>query len=241
MGLRRAGTRRQPSGVEPVDVSGARRPCKRPAIGWNRAATDPTAGWPCNSGLFSTIADRAQTPNGPDDWFIISGRARQGDSGGGVFIGRKIGRRALGHGRTRGGLRSSGPASLIAGFGDRRRGRDAKEIGPRTCPHAGQTRRKRRGESGEWRAKSRVAVGQRHRKPRRRPRRPDRGAIKWEEAQVHAAPPAGRPPHRLLLNRRRSRLQKSIRHPRLPPELSFSVRWPSAAAFYTFTKRRFGQ
>ena len=38
-----------------------------------------------NSGLFLGYKRSTQTPNGPDDWFEISGHARPGDSGGGVF------------------------------------------------------------------------------------------------------------------------------------------------------------
>ena len=39
----------------------------------------------CNSGLFLGYKRSAETPDGPDDWFAISGHARGGDSGGGVF------------------------------------------------------------------------------------------------------------------------------------------------------------
>jgi hypothetical protein len=38
-----------------------------------------------NTGLFLGYKRSTQTPNGPDDWFEISGHARPGDSGGGVF------------------------------------------------------------------------------------------------------------------------------------------------------------
>ena len=62
-----------------------RRPCKWPATGWSRAATVPTAGWPAIRASFSATSVRRETPDGPDDWFTISGHARGGDSGGGVF------------------------------------------------------------------------------------------------------------------------------------------------------------
>lgn len=39
----------------------------------------------CNSGLFGGYRRSAAAPNGPDDWMIVSGLARQGDSGGPVF------------------------------------------------------------------------------------------------------------------------------------------------------------
>jgi S1-C subfamily serine protease len=38
-----------------------------------------------NTGLFLGYKRSTQAPNGPDDWFEISGHARPGDSGGGVF------------------------------------------------------------------------------------------------------------------------------------------------------------
>ena len=46
---------------------------------WSRAATVPTDGWPCNTGLFLGYKRSTQTPDGPDDWFEISGHARPGD------------------------------------------------------------------------------------------------------------------------------------------------------------------
>lgn len=39
----------------------------------------------CNSGLFLGYRRSAEAAQGPDDWFIISGHARGGDSGGPVF------------------------------------------------------------------------------------------------------------------------------------------------------------
>jgi S1-C subfamily serine protease len=41
-----------------------------------------------NTGLFLGYRRSTQTPNGPDDWFEISGHARPGDSGGGIFNNR---------------------------------------------------------------------------------------------------------------------------------------------------------
>jgi hypothetical protein len=38
-----------------------------------------------NSGLFQGYRRTMQTPNGPDDWMVISGHARGGDSGGPIF------------------------------------------------------------------------------------------------------------------------------------------------------------
>jgi thioredoxin 1 len=38
-----------------------------------------------NTGMFLGYRRSTQAPNGPDDWFEISGHARPGDSGGGVF------------------------------------------------------------------------------------------------------------------------------------------------------------
>ncbi len=65
--------------------NGERRRCKRPATAWSRAATVPTAAWPAIRACFSATSVRRETPDGPDDWFEISGHARGGDSGGGVF------------------------------------------------------------------------------------------------------------------------------------------------------------
>lgn len=47
----------------------------------------------CNTGLFVGYRRSTQAANGPDDWMVISGHARQGDSGGGVFnaAGRLVG------------------------------------------------------------------------------------------------------------------------------------------------------
>jgi hypothetical protein len=39
----------------------------------------------CNSGLFLGYRRSAQAPQGPDDWMVLSGHARGGDSGGPVF------------------------------------------------------------------------------------------------------------------------------------------------------------
>ena len=45
----------------------------------------PTDGWRSTPACFLGYKRSTQTPNGPDDWFEISGHARPGDSGGGVF------------------------------------------------------------------------------------------------------------------------------------------------------------
>ena len=42
----------------------------------------------CNTGLFLGYRRSSETPDGPDDWFEISGHARPGDSGGGIFNAR---------------------------------------------------------------------------------------------------------------------------------------------------------
>ncbi len=39
----------------------------------------------CNTGLFQGYRRSSATPGGPDDWMVVSGHARSGDSGGGVF------------------------------------------------------------------------------------------------------------------------------------------------------------
>jgi thiol-disulfide isomerase/thioredoxin len=75
----------EPTGVEPAEVE--RGPAAIQAAG-NRLEScgyGPDGRLACNSGLFLGYKRSTQTPAGPDDWFTISGHARGGDSGGGVF------------------------------------------------------------------------------------------------------------------------------------------------------------
>ena len=70
-----------PEGVEPAELELGDQAIQRKAIGWNRAAMGPTANWPATAGCSSAIGAR-RGPGGPDDWMVISGHARGGDSGG---------------------------------------------------------------------------------------------------------------------------------------------------------------
>jgi hypothetical protein len=106
-----------------------------------------------NSGLFQGYRRTTTTPNGPDDWMVISGHARGGDSGGPIFNshGKVVGvlwgtdgAEVVGvqAGRLHVLLDAAVPQTVeqkgIQGFGDvgRRDPTPAKTLAPRPSPHA---------------------------------------------------------------------------------------------------------
>ena len=74
-----------PVGVEPADVERGEAAMQAAGNRLESCGYGPDGRLACNSGLFLGYKRSAETPDGPDDWFTISGHARGGDSGGGVF------------------------------------------------------------------------------------------------------------------------------------------------------------
>jgi len=75
----------KPEGVEPVDVELGQAAMQREGDRLESCGYGPDGKLAVNTGLFLGYKRSTQTPDGPDDWFEISGHARPGDSGGGVF------------------------------------------------------------------------------------------------------------------------------------------------------------
>jgi len=75
----------RPDGVLAVDVELGDAAMQREGNRLESCGYGPDGKLAVNSGLFLGYRRSTQTPNGPDDWFEISGHARQGDSGGGIF------------------------------------------------------------------------------------------------------------------------------------------------------------
>jgi thioredoxin 1 len=75
----------EPEGVEPVDVQLGDRAIPNDGERLESCGYGPDGKLACNSGQFLGFKRSEQTPNGPDDWFELSGPARQGDSGGPIF------------------------------------------------------------------------------------------------------------------------------------------------------------
>ena len=74
-----------PQGVEPVDVELGDEAMQRQGDRLESCGYGPDGKLACNTGLFQGYRRSAATPQGPDDWLVISGHARGGDSGGPVF------------------------------------------------------------------------------------------------------------------------------------------------------------
>jgi thiol-disulfide isomerase/thioredoxin len=75
----------QPEGVVPAEVELGDTAMQTPGNRLESCGYGPDGRLAANTGLFIGYKRSTQAPNGPDDWFEISGHARQGDSGGGVF------------------------------------------------------------------------------------------------------------------------------------------------------------
>jgi thioredoxin 1 len=75
----------EPAGVEPVEVERGEAAMQTAGNRLESCGYGPDGRLACNSGLFLGYKRSAAAPDGPDDWFTISGHARSGDSGGGVF------------------------------------------------------------------------------------------------------------------------------------------------------------
>jgi len=75
----------RPEGVTAAEVELGRQAMQREGNRLESCGCGPDGKLAVNTGLFLGYKRSTQTPNGPDDWFEISGHARPGDSGGGVF------------------------------------------------------------------------------------------------------------------------------------------------------------
>ena len=75
----------EPIGVDPVEVERGEAAMQTAGNRLESCGYGPDGRLACNSGLFLGYKRSAAAPDGPDDWFTISGHARSGDSGGGVF------------------------------------------------------------------------------------------------------------------------------------------------------------
>ena len=75
----------KPEGIEPAELELGDAAMQQEGNRLESCGYGPDGRLACNTGLFLGYKRSTQTPNGPDDWFEISGHARQGDSGGGVF------------------------------------------------------------------------------------------------------------------------------------------------------------
>jgi thioredoxin 1 len=75
----------EPVGVEPADVERGEVAMLSAGRRLESCGYGADGRLACNSGLFLTYKRSSEKPEGPDDWFTISGHARNGDSGGGVF------------------------------------------------------------------------------------------------------------------------------------------------------------
>jgi thioredoxin 1 len=77
-----------PIGAEAVEVELGQDAMQREGNRLESCGYGPDGKLACNTGLFIGYRRSSLTPKGPDDWMIISGHARSGDSGGGVFNAR---------------------------------------------------------------------------------------------------------------------------------------------------------
>jgi thioredoxin 1 len=78
----------EPADVEPVDVELGDQALPREGDRLESCGYGPDGKLACNTGVFIGYRRSTQAPHGPDDWMVISGRARGGDSGGPVFNSR---------------------------------------------------------------------------------------------------------------------------------------------------------
>jgi hypothetical protein len=75
----------KPEGVAPAELELGDAAMQKEGSRLESCGYGPDGRLACNTGLFLGYKRSTRTPNGPDDWFEISGHARQGDSGGGIF------------------------------------------------------------------------------------------------------------------------------------------------------------
>ena len=75
----------QPEGVLPAEVELGDAAMQQYGSRLESCGYGPDGRLACNSGLFLGYKRSGERPQGPDDWMILSGHARQGDSGGPVF------------------------------------------------------------------------------------------------------------------------------------------------------------
>jgi S1-C subfamily serine protease len=75
----------EPEGVAPAEIEMGDAAMQSPGNRLESCGFGPDNQFAVNSGLFIGYKRSTQAPNGPDDWFEISGHARQGDSGGPIF------------------------------------------------------------------------------------------------------------------------------------------------------------
>lgn len=75
----------QPDGVEPATVELGPTAMAKDGDKLESCGYGPDGRLACNSGRFVGYRRSTVAPNGPDDWMVISGHARGGDSGGPVF------------------------------------------------------------------------------------------------------------------------------------------------------------
>jgi thioredoxin 1 len=78
----------QPVGVEPATVELGPAAMQQDGDRLESCGYGPDGRLVSNSGLFIGYRRSRRTPDGPDDWLVISGHARGGDSGGPVFNSR---------------------------------------------------------------------------------------------------------------------------------------------------------
>jgi thiol-disulfide isomerase/thioredoxin len=74
-----------PEGVSPAEVELGHSAMQQIGNRLESCGYGPDGRLACNSGLFLGYQRCSQRPHGPDDWMVLSGHARQGDSGGPVF------------------------------------------------------------------------------------------------------------------------------------------------------------
>jgi S1-C subfamily serine protease len=77
-----------PQDVEPARIELGNDALQREGDRLESCGYGPDGRLACNSGLFLGYRRSTEAPRGPDDWLVISGRARGGDSGGPIFNGR---------------------------------------------------------------------------------------------------------------------------------------------------------
>ena len=75
----------EPDGVEAVDVELGNDAMQQEGNRLESCGYGADGKLACNGGVFLGYKRSSETPQGPDDWLVISGHARGGDSGGPVF------------------------------------------------------------------------------------------------------------------------------------------------------------
>jgi len=75
----------QPEGIEPAEIELGAQAMFRPGDRLESAGYGPDGKLAVNSGLFQGYRRSTAAMQGPDDWMVISGHARGGDSGGPIF------------------------------------------------------------------------------------------------------------------------------------------------------------